>query len=96
MSIRVSKKNLPDSPDADDLIHELVEIGKVSPGTTSNEGSHFLRQAKGRAREIGQTLSELGGLDLMVATRGAIQSWLGRPAAHELEAAWAGVGEWQE
>jgi hypothetical protein len=94
--IRVPKNNLPDSPDSDDLIHELVEIGKVSPGTAPNGGSHFLKQANGRAREIGQSLSELGGLDLMVAARGAIQSWLGRSAARELEAAWTGVGEWQE
>ena len=95
MSIGVQNRNLSDSPDPDDLIQELVEIGKVSPGATPN-GSHFLLHAKGRAREIGQTLSEVGGLDLMVAARGAIQSWLGRSAAYELESAWAGVGDWQD
>jgi hypothetical protein len=88
----LQKENFPDS---DDLIQELVEIGKVAPGQPPNGGSHFLKQANGRAREIGETLSELGGLDLMLAARGAIQSRLGRPAAQELEAAWSGVGEWQ-
>ena len=82
--------------DSDDLIQELVEIGKVAPGGPPNGGSHFLKQANGRAREIGQTLSELGGLDLMLAARGAIQSRLGRSAAQELEAAWNGVGNWQD
>jgi hypothetical protein len=86
------RENLPDS---DDLIQELVDIGKMAPGDLPNGGSHFLKQANGRAREIGESLSELGGLDLMLAARGAIQSRLGRSAAHELEAAWSGVGEWQ-
>lgn len=92
MSMGLHKENFADS---DDLIQELVEIGKVAPGGPLNGGSHFLKQANGRAREIGETLSQLGGLDLMLAARGAIQSRLGRSAAHELEAAWSGVGEWQ-
>ncbi len=82
--------------DPDDLIEELVEIGKVAPGSLPNGSSHFLMEANGRAREIGERLSQLGGLDLMLAARGAIQSRLGRSAAHELEAAWNGVGEWQD
>ena len=93
MSMGLQRESFPDS---DDLIQELVEIGKVAPGQPPNGGSHFLKQANGRAREIGRSLSELGGLDLMLAARGAIQSRLGRSAAHELEAAWIGVGEWQE
>jgi hypothetical protein len=82
--------------DSDDLIQELVGLGKVAPGYPLKGGSHFLKQANSRVREIGQTLSELGGLDMMVATRGAVQSWLGRSAACELEAAWNGVGAWQQ
>ena len=93
MEMGLQKGNFADS---DDLIQELVEIGKVAPGGPPNGGSHFLKQANGRAREIGQTLSELGGLDLMLAARGAIQSRLGRSAAQELEAAWNGVGNWQD
>ena len=93
MSMGLSKEGMPDS---DDLIQELVDIGKLAPGDPPDGCSHFLEQANGRAREIGETLSELGGLDLMLAARGAIQSRLGRSAAHELETAWQGVGDWQD
>jgi hypothetical protein len=82
--------------DTDDLILELVHIGRAGEGKVrAQNGANFVHGSKKRVREIGRKLDRLGGIDLMVAARGAVQSHLGRSAAQHLEATWRGIGQWE-
>ena len=82
--------------DMDDLILELVHIGRTGEGKIhARNGANFVNGSTKRVREIGRKLDRLGGIDLMVAARGAVQSHLGRRAAQRLEAVWGGIGEWE-
>jgi ankyrin repeat protein len=75
-----------------ELTQELVRIGRpIDPGTGA---STYLNRARRRARAIGETLCEQGGLELMLAAHERVRLELGGVAARELEAAWDGIGEW--
>lgn len=86
----------PPAPATDEvrgLVEELVRIGRKSPDGRSS--SCFLGTARGRAREIGEKLDGLGGLDLMLAAHAEVARALRGASGRELEAAWDGIGEWQ-
>ena len=76
------------------VIAELVSIGQKDASDRPGASSRFLRQAKSRAREIGEQLNALGGNDYMLAGHEAVRQTLGAVAARELEVAWNGIGEW--
>lgn len=76
-----------------DLVGYLVQIGRKFPADDWS-ASHFLGQARHRARQIGEELNETGGIKLMLAAHEVVGSQLGSGAARELEAAWDGIGEW--
>lgn len=76
------------------LIAELVSIGQKDASDGPGSSSRFLRQAKLRARAIGEQLNALGGNDYMLAGHEQVRQTLGAVAARELEVAWNGIGEW--
>jgi len=82
-----------ESDESSMLARELVEIGRKVPQDRYS-ASWFLSSARGRAREIGARLNELGGIDRMLAAHESVRQALGGVAARELEAAWGGIGEW--
>lgn len=82
-------------PEADALVAELLHIGQRT-GYTSDPGGDF--NAHGhhkRTREIGTTLNNMGGIQLMQAAYYRILAVLGLRASRSLELAWAYIGGWQ-
>ena len=74
------------------LVDELVRIGRrTEPGGGAR---WYLTRANTRAREIGETLSEKGGQDSMLAAHKGVRLQLGAIAARELEVAWDSIGAW--
>jgi hypothetical protein len=76
------------------LIDELIQIGRTQPSEWPGCSSRFLSEAKGRARQIGSQLHELGGKGYMLAAHQPIRQALGPVGARELEMAWDGIGNW--
>lgn len=75
------------------LIDELIEIGQKYP-PDGRSVSRYLSTAKFRAREIGNSLYEAGGNELMLIAHSKVGGVMGGVAARELEVAWDGIGEW--
>lgn len=79
--------------DIKSLINELVEVGRKYPPDRQS-ASRYLNTARSSARDIGQSLYEKGGNELMLMAHAKVRAALGGVAARELEAAWGGIGEW--
>jgi hypothetical protein len=81
--------------EADQLVAELIEIGRTDGYITTTQGSKFDSTNKNiRAREIGEALNEIGDMDLMKAACYKVRATLGGLPARHLEAAWARIGQW--
>ena len=82
-------------PEADRLVEELIQIGETDGYLSMKAGGKFDGTKKHiRARQIGQKLNELGGMDLMRAANYTVRARLGGVQARELEAAWGYIGNW--
>ena len=82
-------------PEADRLVEELIQIGETDGYLSMRPGGKFNETNKHiRARQIGEKLNELGGMDLMRAANYAVRARLGGVPARELEAAWGYIGNW--
>jgi hypothetical protein len=77
----------------DKVIGELIGIGRKS-APDSRSASNFLTSGEEKARQIGEQLNRVGGLQLMLKAHAAVAVKLGVVAARELESAWDGIGEW--
>jgi len=76
-----------------DLTEELIRIGhKARPD--NYESSYFMSKARARAWEIGVSLNDLGGMNLMMGVFEDVISQLGKTPAKELSIAWRGAGKW--
>jgi hypothetical protein len=79
----------------DDLISELVEIGRNQDFLSERPGGEFNAQCHNiRARAIGRRFNDLGGQDLMQAVYARVRRKLGSNMASHLEYAWDGIGKW--
>jgi hypothetical protein len=70
----------------DNYVKDLIQIGKTTgfiPEGRANE----------KAFSIGSQLFAQGGFSLMIQVHSAIAEALGQLAAHDLSAAWHGVGK---
>ncbi|HUV59880.1 MAG TPA: hypothetical protein VMW09_07180 [Desulfatiglandales bacterium] len=90
------------------LVDELIEIGRTDGYLVTNK-EYYMADGKTnldvsakfdstfknkRAREIGETLDEKGGMDLMRAAAERVHKILGPLKARHLEAAWSRIGSW--
>ena len=82
-------KGTSSTPSTEDLINELIAIGRVEGGLLPPRGSEL----RGRIQSVGSALNDIGGMELMMQAHAVRQS-LGPVRARELEAAWDGVGTW--
>jgi hypothetical protein len=78
------------TPSADDLINELIAIGRVEGALLAPRGSEL----RGRIQSVGSALNDIGGMELMLQAHATVRQSLGPVRARELEAAWADVGTW--
>lgn len=82
-------------PEVERLMEELLRIGRVDdylserPGGSFNPHCHHIR-----ARQIGQRLFEIGGLDLMHWAAQQVRRKLGAQLSTHLEYAWNEIGGW--
>jgi hypothetical protein len=82
-------------PEVDKLLEELVRIGKVDDYLSERPGGNFDRYSRHtRARQIGQRLHEIGGLDLMQWAVKQVRRRLGAQISSHLEYAWNEIGGW--
>lgn len=78
------------------LLDNLVKVGRqddylsLQPGGPFNARCHHTQ-----ARQIGQQLNEIGGLDLMWAARSYVKDKLKTTLAEHLDYCWQDIGEWQ-
>jgi hypothetical protein len=77
------------------LVNELIQIGKSYEYLSlkgdvkyNKRGDHI------RARDIGEQLNKMGGIDLMRAAHDMVKSSLGTGQARNLESVWDGIGDW--
>ncbi len=80
--------------EADPLVKELIVIGQTydfisDPGSNFNKNGQHIR-----AREIGDILDRIGGIELMQAAYYRILAVLGLTCARALEYEWGHIGEW--
>ena len=81
--------------EAEQLIRELIEIGKKDDFLSERPGGLFNSQCHNiRARTIGRRLHEIGGLELMQVARERVRKKLKLNMASHLDYAWAKIGEW--
>jgi hypothetical protein len=78
------------TPSADDLINELIAIGRVEGALLAPRGSEL----RGRIQSVGTALNDIGGMELMLQAHATVRQSLGPVRARELEAAWDDVGSW--
>lgn len=82
--------------DVNKLISELIKIGKLDDYLSLQPGGPFnVRCHHTRARQIGERLNEIGGLELMEAARWRVKRKLKDVMAEHLDYCWQGIGEWQ-
>lgn len=78
------------------LFDELIKIGKLDDFLSLRPGAPFnIRCHHTGARKIGESLNEIGGLELMQAARSHVKRKLKAVMAEHLDYAWQGIGEWQ-
>jgi hypothetical protein len=79
----------------DQLIDELLKIGEAEDYLSEFPGGRFNRRCRHiRAREIGESLDQLGGFPLMDFVYDRVRRKLGAQLADHLDFAWFGVGHW--
>jgi hypothetical protein len=83
-------KGTSSTPSAEDLINELIAIGRVEGALLAPRGSEL----RGRIQSVGSALNDIGGMELMLQAHAAVRQSLGPVRARELEAAWDGIGTW--
>ena len=82
--------------EVENLIDELIRIGKTDDYLSERPGSPFNMQCRHlRARQIGKRLHDIGGLPLMEQVHKMIRKKLGRALSDHLEYAWGDVGDWK-
>lgn len=78
------------------LLDQLVKIGQVDDFLSLQPGGPFnVRCHHTDARRIGERLNEIGGLELMSASRAYIKGKLKATLAEHLDYCWSDIGEWQ-
>lgn len=81
----------------DQLIDELLAIGKNDDFLSERPGGHFNGHCRHiRAREIGKQLDQLGGFQLMEFVYERVRRKLGNQLADHLDFAWFDVGHWTD
>jgi hypothetical protein len=81
--------------EVDQLIQELIQIGKKDDFLSEHAGGAFNGHFHHiRARAIGKRLNEIGGLPLMEYARDRVKRKLGLNMAAHLEYAWSEIGSW--
>ena len=83
-------KGTSSTPSAEDLINELIAIGRVEGALLAPRRSEL----RGRIQSVGSTLNDIGGIELMLQAHATVRQSLGPVRARELEAAWDDVGTW--
>jgi hypothetical protein len=81
---------------ADALVQELITIGLRESFLSVSPGGSFDSKCRNiRAREIGETLNRMGGINMMKAAGYRVAYRCQKPgASRELEYCWNGIGEW--
>ena len=80
--------------DVTDLVMRLLAANGGWLEANAARSSRFLTSGKVAARQVGTELDELYGLEAMQAVCEIIDDLL-PDAGQELEAAWAGIGDWE-
>jgi len=81
--------------EVDDLIANLVRIGKMDDYLSEHSGGLFNAQSRHiEAIRIGRRLDEIGGLALMQYAYSQVRRKAGKQLASHLEYAWDDVGHW--
>lgn len=84
-----------DKAEVNRLVDELVRIGIKEDYLSEHPGGGYNLQCRHiRAREIGQRLSDIGGLPLLIWVYDRVRKKAGKVAASHLEYAWQDVGVW--
>jgi hypothetical protein len=77
------------------LINELVTIGKRDDFLSERPGSPFNAQCRHtRARQIGTRLNEIGGMTLLEYTQRQIAKKNSKEIAAHLSYCWTEIGDW--
>jgi hypothetical protein len=83
-------------PEAQQLLAELIEIGRKDDFLSERPGNGFNVQCRNmRSIQVGQRLHNLGGLALMEWARFKVRRKLKEQIAGHLDYAWDGVGDWR-
>jgi len=78
------------------LLDELVKIGQLDDFLSLQPGGPFnVRCHHTQARRIGERINEIGGLELMTASRAYVKDKLKATLAEHLDYCWQNIGEWQ-
>ncbi len=81
--------------EADQLLRELVEIGRREDYLSEIPGGSYDNHCRHRrTREIGKKLEQLGGMPLMWKGYLMVQKKVNKSAAAHLEYAWVEIGSW--
>lgn len=77
-------------------IDQLVTIGNTDDFLSLVPGGPFNYQCHHKeARQIGEEIHAMGGLDLMLAVRKTVKRRLNEVLAEHLDHAWKGIGDWK-
>jgi hypothetical protein len=87
--------------EVENLLAELIDIGKRDDYLAERHLPGFNSQYRHvRARQIGQRLHAIGGLNLMLyaqrQVKRSVGGKLGRSLSEHLEYAWADIGDWMK
>lgn len=75
---------------------ELIEIGRHEGYISEPSEKYDEHHNHKRARQIGEMLDDIGGMELMREVHsGVAQEFRGSARARELESCWGGVGHWR-
>ncbi len=81
--------------EVDQLIEELIQIGKKDDFLSEHPGGIFNAQCHHtRARAIGRRLNEIGGLALMQFAHDRVRRKAGKDLTAHLEYCWSDIGKW--
>lgn len=78
------------------LLVDLVKIGHLDDYLSTSPGGQFDGRCHNiGARRIGQRLHQIGGLELMQASRDHVKRKLKAVMAEHLDYCWQNIGEWK-
>lgn len=81
--------------EVDRLVAELIQIGQREDFLSERPGAGFNIQCHNiRARQIGERLHQIGGLELMTQTDKHVRKKLGAQLGSHLEYCWDEIGGW--